>query len=47
VRNTGMFDVEKTDGNRTRIRAKPKESAKEIVKGKRTRKKKVTNTPLV
>jgi hypothetical protein len=41
VRNTGMFDVEKTDGNRTRIRAKPKESAKPSVKGKRPRKKKV------
>jgi uncharacterized LabA/DUF88 family protein len=44
VRNTGMFDVEKTDGNRTRIRAKPKESVKESVKGKRTRKRKVTGT---
>ena len=41
VRNTGMFDVEKIDGNRTRIRAKPKEVAKESVKGKRTAKKKV------
>jgi uncharacterized LabA/DUF88 family protein len=40
VRNTGMFDVEKTDGNRTRIRAKPKESAKPGVKRKRTAKKK-------
>jgi uncharacterized LabA/DUF88 family protein len=38
VRNTGMFDVEKTEGNRTRIRAKPKQSAK----GKRTAKKKAT-----
>jgi predicted transcriptional regulator len=44
VRNTGMFDVEKTDGNRTRIRAKPKESATGSVKGKRTRKRKVTGT---
>jgi uncharacterized LabA/DUF88 family protein len=47
VRNTGMFDVEKTDSNRTRIRAKPKETAKESVKGKRTRKKKVTSAPAV
>jgi hypothetical protein len=38
VRNTGMFDVEKTEGNRTRIRAKPKQSEK----GKRTAKKKAT-----
>ena len=37
VRNTGMFDVEKTESNRTRIRAKPKESAKGSVKAKRTR----------
>jgi hypothetical protein len=44
VRNTGMFDVEKTDGNRTRIRAKPKESAKPSVKTRRTRKKKVAGT---
>jgi predicted transcriptional regulator len=42
VRNTGVFDVEKIDGNRTRIRAKPKEAAKASVKGKRTVKKKVT-----
>src|SRR6195256_3062335 len=28
VRNTGMFDVEKTEGNRTRIRARPKQAAK-------------------
>ncbi|HEV7599042.1 MAG TPA: NYN domain-containing protein [Bradyrhizobium sp.] len=28
VRNTGMFDVEKTEGSRTRIRAKPKASGK-------------------
>ena len=34
VRNTGMFDVEKTDSNRTRIRAKPKQTAK----GQRTAK---------
>jgi uncharacterized LabA/DUF88 family protein len=40
VRNTGMFEVEKTDGNRTRIRAKPKETAKPRVKRKRTAKKK-------
>jgi hypothetical protein len=40
VRNTGMFEVEKTDGNRTRIRAKPKETAKPSVKRKRTAKKK-------
>jgi predicted transcriptional regulator len=44
VRNTGMFDVEKTDGNRTRIRAKPKPSAKESVKAKRTTKKKAAGT---
>jgi hypothetical protein len=31
VRNTGTFDVEKTEGNRTRIRAKP---AKGSGKGK-------------
>jgi hypothetical protein len=43
VRNTGMFDVEKTDGNRTRIRAKPKQSAKGV-KRKRTVKKKVPGT---
>jgi uncharacterized LabA/DUF88 family protein len=43
VRNIGMFDVEKTDSNRIRIRAKPKET----VKGKRTRKKKVTSTPAI
>jgi uncharacterized LabA/DUF88 family protein len=35
VRNTGMFDVEKSDGNRTRIRAKPKEAAKGNVRRKR------------
>jgi uncharacterized LabA/DUF88 family protein len=44
VRNTGMFDVEKTDGNRTRIRAKPKESTKRSTKRKRTVKKKVAGT---
>src|SRR3984885_814244 len=44
VRNTGMFDVEKTDGNRTRIRAKPKQSAKASAKGTRTTKKKVAAT---
>jgi uncharacterized LabA/DUF88 family protein len=44
VRNTGMFDVEKTDGNRTRIRAKPKQSTEGSVKAKRTAKRKVTGT---
>ena len=44
VRNTDMFDVEKTDGNRTRIRAKPKQSAKGSAKRKRTAKKKATTT---
>jgi hypothetical protein len=39
-----MFDVEKTDGNRTRIRAKPKEVAKESVKRKRMAKEKVAGT---
>jgi hypothetical protein len=47
VRNTGMFEVEKTDGNRTRIRAKPKETAKAGVKRKRTVKKKVPGTSVV
>jgi hypothetical protein len=47
VRNTGMFDVEKTDSNRTRIRAKPKETAKASVKRKRTIKKKVPGTSVV
>jgi hypothetical protein len=42
-----MFDVEKTDGNRTRIRAKPKETTKPSVEAKRTRKKKVASTPAV
>jgi hypothetical protein len=40
-----MFEVEKTDGNRTRIRAKPKEAAKGSAKRKRTVKKKVAGTP--
>jgi predicted transcriptional regulator len=44
VRDTGMFEFEKTDGSRTRIRAKPEQSAKENVKGKRTAKKKVAGT---
>jgi NYN domain/OST-HTH/LOTUS domain len=44
VRNTGMFDIEKIDGNRTRIRARPKQSAKERGKGRRTAKKKLART---
>jgi hypothetical protein len=36
VRNTGMFEFEKTEGSRTRIRAKPRQSAN----GKKTAKKK-------
>jgi uncharacterized LabA/DUF88 family protein len=44
VRNTGMFDVEKTDGNRTRIRPKPKQSAEVNAKRKRTARTKVTGT---
>jgi hypothetical protein len=47
VRNTGMFDVEKTDGNRTRIRAKPKQSAKPSAKRKTAAKKKITGAPAV
>jgi NYN domain/OST-HTH/LOTUS domain len=41
VRNTGAFDIEKIDGNRTRIRAKPKQSAKASKQRKRSVKKKV------
>jgi uncharacterized LabA/DUF88 family protein len=46
VRNTGMFEFEKTDGSRTRIRAKPKQNAASV-KRKRTVKKKVPGTSAV
>ena len=47
VRNTDMFEFEKTDGSRTRIRAKPKETARSSVKRKRTAKRKVTGSSAV
>ncbi|MEA2783578.1 MAG: hypothetical protein QOK29_5137 [Rhodospirillaceae bacterium] len=47
VRNTGMFEFEKTDGSRTRIRAKPKEIAKASGKRKRTVKRRVTGASTV
>jgi hypothetical protein len=44
VRNTGMFDIEKTDGNRTRIRARPKQSPNGSGKRNRTATKKAART---